>query len=118
MPNLFGHSIDVSTKEPGVGQYSVLVEGLHAGPGHQRRSGLVEGNMTVGSNSSWTTERKKEGSLAHVSVAMYHRRRTKTEEKADLVASVWGKEFIQFLAALPVLPRKIYNKRMNCRRII
>ena len=32
-----------------------------------------------------------------------HRRRIKTEAKAKVVASVWGPEFIQFLAALAVL---------------
>ena len=31
------------------------------------------------------------------------RRRIKTEEKAKVVASDWGEEFIQFLAALVVL---------------
>ena len=30
----------------------------------------------------------------------YQRRRMKTEEKAKVVASVWGEEFIQLLAAL------------------
>ena len=30
----------------------------------------------------------------------WHRRWIKTEEKAKVVASVWGAEFIQFLAAL------------------
>ena len=42
-----------------------------------------------------------------------HRRRIKTEEKAKVVASVWGEEFIQFLAALAVLPRTILKNRMN-----
>ena len=32
-----------------------------------------------------------------------HRRRMKLEEKAKVVASVWGAEFVQFLAALVVL---------------
>ena len=32
----------------------------------------------------------------------YHRRRIKTEEKTKVVASVWGEEFIQFLAVLAV----------------
>ena len=31
-----------------------------------------------------------------------HRRRIKTEAKAKVVASVWGTEFIQFLAALAI----------------
>ena len=34
---------------------------------------------------------------------MYCRRRIKTEEKAKIVAAVWGTEFIQFLAAKAVL---------------
>ena len=32
-----------------------------------------------------------------------HTRRINTEEKAKVVAAVWGEEFIQFLAALNVL---------------
>ena len=32
-----------------------------------------------------------------------HRRRIKTEEKAKVVAGVWGTEFIQFHAALAIL---------------
>ena len=32
-----------------------------------------------------------------------HRRRIKTEAKAKVVASVWGAEFIQFVAALGIL---------------
>ena len=44
----------------------------------------------------------------------HQRRRIKTEEKAKVVASVWGEEFIQFLAVLAVLPRTILNDRMNC----
>ena len=35
------------------------------------------------------------------------------EAKAKVVASVWGATFIQFLAALAVLPRLIWKKRMN-----
>ena len=42
-----------------------------------------------------------------------HRRRIKTEVKAKVVASVWGKEFIHFLATLAVLLRTILKKRMN-----
>ena len=40
---------------------------------------------------------------------VYHRRRTKAEEKAKVVKSVSGEEFIKFLAALAVLPRTILN---------
>ena len=32
-----------------------------------------------------------------------HRRRINTEEKAKVVAAVWGTELIQFLAALAIL---------------
>ena len=41
-----------------------------------------------------------------------HRRRTNTEEKAKVVAAVWGKEFIQFLAALSILHQDDLKKRM------
>ena len=47
-----------------------------------------------------------------------HRRRIKTEEKKTVVTSVWGKEMIQFLAALTVLPGTILNNGMNCTRMI
>ena len=43
-----------------------------------------------------------------------HKRRIKTEEKAKVVVSVWGEEFIQFLATTAILPRTILNNRMNC----
>ena len=36
-----------------------------------------------------------------------HRRRMELEDKAKVVASVWGEEFVQFLAALAVLPWSI-----------
>ena len=35
----------------------------------------------------------------------------KTEEKANVVASVCGEEFIKFLAPLAVLPQTILNNR-------
>ena len=45
---------------------------------------------------------------------MKHRRRIKTEEKAKVVAAVWGTEFVQFLAALAILHyRKILKNGMN-----
>ena len=36
-----------------------------------------------------------------------HRRRITKKDKAKVVASVWGAEFVQFLAALAVLPWSI-----------
>ena len=41
------------------------------------------------------------------------RRRIKTEKKAKVVASVGGKEFIKFLAALAVLHSKILKNRIT-----
>ena len=35
------------------------------------------------------------------------------EAKAKVVASVWGADFVQFLAALAVLSRSVGNKRLN-----
>ena len=37
----------------------------------------------------------------------------KTEAKAKVVASFFGAEFIQFIAALAVLPRSSWKNRMN-----
>ena len=51
-------------------------------------------------------------------VADGHRRRINTQEKANVVAAVWGTEFIQFLAALAVLHQDNMKKGMNCTRII
>ena len=49
---------------------------------------------------------------------VHHRRRIKTEEKAKVVASVLGEEFIQLLAALAVLHcMDDLNYRMNCTRM-
>ena len=36
-----------------------------------------------------------------------------TEAKAKVVTSVWVAEFIQFLAALAIMPRSIWKNRMN-----
>ena len=41
-----------------------------------------------------------------------------SEKKAKVVASDWGEEFIQLLAALAVLPRTILNNRTNCTSLI
>ena len=41
------------------------------------------------------------------------RRRIKTTEKAKVVTSVGEEEFIKFLAALAILPRKNLKNRMN-----
>ena len=42
-----------------------------------------------------------------------HRRRIYTEEKAKVVATVWGTEHIQFLAVLAVLHQDDLKKRMK-----
>ena len=42
-----------------------------------------------------------------------HRRRIDTEEKAKVIAAVWGPELIQLLAALAILPRTILKNRMK-----
>ena len=42
-----------------------------------------------------------------LSVSRRQRRRIELEDKAKVVASVWGTEFVQFLAALAVLPWSI-----------
>ena len=39
-----------------------------------------------------------------------HRRRINKEERAKVVAAVWGTEFIQFLAVLAILPRIILKR--------
>ena len=51
--------------------------------------------------------------LSDAVVKLTHRRKIKTEEKVKVVASVWGEEFINFLAALAVLPRTILKNRLN-----
>ena len=46
-------------------------------------------------NNNWTVLWLSLGS-----VVADHRRRIKTDEKAKVVAAVWGEEFIKFLAAV------------------
>ena len=49
-----------------------------------------------------------------LNVEILHRGRRKTKENTKVVATVWGAElFIQFLAALAILPRTISKNRMN-----
>ena len=42
-----------------------------------------------------------------------HRRRIEREAKAKVVVSVWGAEFVKFLAVLAVLHDSIWKKRLN-----
>ena len=44
---------------------------------------------------------------------MKHKRRIKREEKAKVVAAVWGAEPIQFLAVLAILHQDDLKNRMN-----
>ena len=50
------------------------------------------------------------GSATFVST---HKRRIKLEDKAKVVASVWGN---RIFAVLAVLPRSIWNKRLSSNR--
>ena len=43
----------------------------------------------------------------------WHRRRIKTEEKAKVVATAWGTEWIQFLDAIAILHQDELKKGMN-----
>ena len=45
--------------------------------------------------------------------AAIHRRRMEREARAKVVAFVRGADFVQFLAALAVLPWLIWKNRMN-----
>ena len=44
---------------------------------------------------------------------LFHRRRIKTEEKAKVVAAVWGTELIKFLAALAFFHQDDLKKGTN-----
>ena len=48
--------------------------------------------------------RKEEAFMADLA----QRRRIKTDEKAKVVAAVWGTELIQFLAALDILHQDVF----------
>ena len=48
----------------------------------------------------------------------YHRRRIKTEEKAKIVAVVWGTELIQFIVGLAFLHQDDLKKGMNIYHIL
>ena len=58
----------------------------------------------------WHTKKKLTSVHCPNGIAPEHRRKIKTEEKAKVVASVWGAEIVQFLAVLEVLPRSIYER--------
>ena len=45
-------------------------------------------------------------------ILVHNIRRIYTEEKAKVVAAVWGTEFIRFLAALAILHHDDLNNRM------
>ena len=47
-----------------------------------------------------------------------HRRRFYSEEKAKVVAAVWGTEFIKFLVALAGLHQADMKKWIHCTRMI
>ena len=50
----------------------------------------------------------------HWRIEMHRERRIiKTEEKAKVVAAIWGTELIQFLAALAILHQDDWKKWMN-----
>ena len=51
--------------------------------------------------------------IARNAVVYLHRRRIKKEEKAKVVAAVWGKELIHFLDALAIFHQDDLKKRMN-----
>ena len=51
-------------------------------------------------------------------LCLYQRRRINTEEKAKVVAAVWGTEYIHFLTALFILKYDDLNNRMNYTRMI
>ena len=55
---------------------------------------------------------------SHLSIGFEFRRRIKKEEKAKVVAAIWGTEIIKFLAALAVLHEDDLKNRMNCTRMI
>ena len=45
-------------------------------------------------------------------------KKNNTEERANVVAAVWGTEFIQFLAVLAILHMDELKNKMNCIRMI
>ena len=67
------------------------------------------------SGDSW---KEVGGGRAASWVSRKHRRRIYTEQKAKVVNSIWGTEFIQFLDALATLHQDGMKNRMNCTRMI
>ena len=66
----------------------------------------------------FSCQTKREGRMSSElllfgAVYCMHRRRIEREAKAKVVASVWGADFVQFLATLAVLPRSIWKNIMN-----
>ena len=62
----------------------------------------------------YNNNKKNTRRLVSKSILMIaHWRRMELEDKVKLVAFVWGAEFVQFLAALAVLPWSFWKKRSN-----
>ena len=61
-------------------------------------------------------DRKRTEKWIQRAIAREHinqRRKMKTAEKTKFVTSIYGKEVIQFLAALAILPTSILKNRIN-----
>ena len=48
-----------------------------------------------------------------LTLGLRHRRKIELEDKAEVVVSVWGAKFVQFLTVLAVFPQSIWKNRMN-----
>ena len=73
------------------------------------------GGAWASSSASWTCARISSSLARHLPVMHIvhanHRRRIKTEEKAKVVAAVWGTELIQFLATLDIFYQDDFEKK-------
>ena len=68
----------------------------------------VEGVLfTCIEHSAMGTTITETSCLVCQNLTLTNRRRVELEDKTKVVASVWGAEFVQFLAALAVLPQSI-----------
>ena len=77
----------------------------------QRGTAEQARNMNTEGNSETSEKYGYSGAIAREHINQ--RRKMKTAEKTKFVTSIYGKEVIQFLAALAILPTSILKNRIN-----
>ena len=74
--------------------------------------GIIDWTIHITHSTLYSSLPSAQATAAYHQLSNY-RRRIKTEEKAKVVATVWGTELIQFHAELAIFHKDDLKKRMN-----